>query len=65
MYDVCIMYNVYIYIYIMLINDYNMLVTDAKKNQGTPDWVMGKYTKSYVKKNINPNDGRIHYINSF
>ena len=30
MYDVCIMYNVYIYIYIMLINDYNMLVTDAK-----------------------------------
>ena len=36
MYDVCITYNVYIYI--MLINDYNMLVTDAKKkNQGTPD----------------------------
>ena len=36
-----------------------------KKNQGTPDWVMGKYTKSYVKKKKNPNDGRIHYINAF
>ena len=34
MYVLCIMYT---YIYIMLINDYNMLVTDAKKNQGTPD----------------------------
>ena len=43
-----------------------MLVTYAHtKNLGVPSSVLGGYTKSCVKKNINPNDGRIDYKTRF
>ena len=51
MYVLCIMYT---YIYIMLINDYNMLDIDVKKKSGCSRLSYGKIYKKLCKKKYKP-----------